>query len=106
MHLAPVLGWLDGLRVASVLSHTRLAGTVDTQPLHLYAPTPWTVEPLGEQSPDLVVLPASVQPSAAPGQEWIQIWRNDEIAVYAPAASRSRATNESSTTLTASNGIG
>ena len=106
VHLAPELGWLDGLRVASVLSHTRLTGDIDTQPLHLYAPAPWTVEPLGERTPDLVVLPASVQPSAAPGQGWIQVWRNDEIAVYGPASPRSRATNESWTTLTASNGIG
>ncbi|MCY3783629.1 MAG: hypothetical protein OXG79_07565 [Chloroflexi bacterium] len=86
VHLAPELGWLDGLRVASVLSHTRLTGAVDTQPLHLQAPTPWTVEPLGEQAPDLVVLPASVEPSLATTQTWIQLWRNDEIAVYAPAS--------------------
>ena len=106
VHLAPELGWLDGLRIASVLSHTRLTGAVDTQPLHLQAPTPWTVEPLGERAPDLVVLPASVEPPAGPTVEWTQIWRNDDIAVYAPASSRSRATNESGTTRTASKGIG
>lgn len=106
VHLAPELGWLDGLRVASALSHTRLTGAVDTQPLHLHAPAPWTVEPLGERSPDLVVLPASVEPSMTPTRKWSRIWRNDDIAVYAPASSRSRATNESWTTLTASRGIG
>ncbi len=106
VHLAPELGWLDGLRVASVLSHTRLTGAVDTQPVHLQAPTPWTVEPPGDQAPDLVVLPASVEPSPASTQTWIQIWRNDEIAAYARASSRSRATNESWTTRTASTGIG
>jgi hypothetical protein len=89
-----------------VLSHTRLTGTVVTQPLHLFAPAPWTVEPLGERTPDLVVLPASVQPSASTSQEWMQIWRNDEIAVYGPASPRIRATNESWTTRTASKGIG
>ena len=106
VHLAPELGWLDGLRVASVLSHTRLTGAGDTQLLHLQAPTPWTVEPPGERAPDLVVLPASVEPPMAPAVEWTRIWRNDDIAVYAPASSRSRATNESGTTLTASTGIG
>ena len=106
VHLAPELGWLHRLRVASVLSHTRLTGDIDTQPLHLYAPAPWTMEPPGERAPDLVALPASVEPSMAPTRKWSQIWRNDDIAVYAPAASRSRATNESLTTLTASRGIG
>jgi len=106
VHLAPELGWLDGLRVASVLSHTRLTGAVDTQPLHLQSPAPWMVQPPGERAPDLVVLPASVKPSTAPTAEWIRIWRNDDIAAYARASSRSRATNESWTTLTPSNGIG
>ncbi|MCY3913762.1 MAG: hypothetical protein OXG43_11040 [Chloroflexi bacterium] len=106
VHLAPELGWLDGLRVASVLSHTHLTGAVDTQLLHLQAPTPWTVEPPGEQAPNLAVLPASVEPPRAPNAEWTRIWRNDDIAVYAPASWRSRATNESWTTRTASTGIG
>lgn len=103
VYLAPELGWLEGLRVASVLPHTRLTGAVDTRLLHLQAPTPWTVEPPGEPAPDLVVLPASAEPPTA---EWLPIWRNDDIAVYAPASSRSRATNESWTTRTASTGIG
>ena len=106
VHLAPELVWLDGLRIASVLSHTRLAGAVDTQLVHLQAPAPWTMGPPGKQAPDLVVLPASVKPSLAPTQKWTQIWRNDDIAAYAPASSRSRATNESWTARTASNGIG
>ncbi|MCY4112934.1 MAG: hypothetical protein OXG33_03200 [Chloroflexi bacterium] len=106
VHLAPELGWLDGLRVASVLSHTRLVGAVDTQHLHLLASASWTLEPPGGRTPDLVVLPASVEPPTAPNVEWTRIWRNDDIAVYAPASSRSRATNESWTTLTASRGIG
>ena len=85
VYLAPQLGWLHGLRVASVLSHTRLAGAIDTQPLHLMTPTPWTVEPLGERVPDLVVLPASVEPSMFPSVEWQLVWTDaaDGIAVYA-----------------------
>ena len=106
VHLAPELGWLDGLRIASVLSHTHLTGALETQHLHLLAPAPWAVGPPGKQAPDLVVLPASIEPSMAPTQKWTQIWRNDDIAAYAPASSRSRATNESWTARTASNGIG
>ncbi len=108
VHLAPELGWLDGLRVASVLSHTRLTGQIDTQHLHLQAPAPWTVEPLGERAPELVVLPASMRPAMFPTVAWRLVWMDaaDGIAVYAQASSRSRATNESRTTLTASKGIG
>ena len=108
VHLAPELGWLDGLRVASALSHTRLTGAIDTQPLHLQAPMPWTVEPLGERTPDLVTLPVSLEPSMFPTVAWRLVWVDaaDGIAVYAPASSRSRATNESGTTRTASKEIG
>ena len=85
VYLAPELGWLHALRIASVLSHARLTGAIDTQPLHLMTPTPWTVEPLGERVPDLVVLPASVEPSMFPAVEWQLVWRDsaDGIAVYA-----------------------
>ena len=85
VYLAPQLGWLHRLRVASVLSHARLTGAIDTQPLHLMTPTPWTVEPLGERVPDLVVLPASVEPSMFPSVEWQLVWTDaaDGIAVYA-----------------------
>ena len=85
VYLAPQLGWLHGLRVASVLSHARLAGAIDTQPLHLMTLTPWTVEPLGDRVPDLVVLPASVEPSMFPSVEWQLVWTDtaDGIAVYA-----------------------
>ena len=108
VHLAPDLGWLDGLRVASALSHTRLTGEIDTQHLHLQASIPWTVEPLGERTPDLVVLPASLEPSMFPTVAWRLVWMDaaDRIAVYAPAWSRSRATNESPMALTARMGIG
>ena len=82
VYLAPETMWLDRLRVASVLSHTRLSGAVDTQLLHLQRPVPWTVEPLGDRIPDLVVLPASMSPAMFPGGEWQQIWRNQDIAVY------------------------
>ena len=87
VYLAPQLGWLHGLRIASVLSHTRLAGAIDTQPLHLMTPTPWTVEPLGDRVPDLVVLPASVEPSMFPSVEWQLVWTDaaGSIAVFGDA---------------------
>ena len=108
VYLAPQLGWLHGLRIASVLAHAQLTGAIDMQPLHLTTPTPWTVEPLGERVPDLVVLPVPVEPSMFPSVEWQLVWTDaaDGIAVYAPASSRSRATNESCLTVTACRVIG
>lgn len=90
VYLAPETVWLDRLRVASVLSHTRLLGAVDTQPLHLQAPVPWTVEPLGDRIPDLVVLPASMRPAMFPSVAWQLVWMDaaDGIAVYERARAR------------------
>ncbi|MDE2990049.1 MAG: hypothetical protein OXU21_03140 [Chloroflexota bacterium] len=85
-YLAPQTLWLDRLRVASVLSHVRLVGVIDTEPLHLRSSAPWTVEPLGERVPDLVVLPASIEPWTwmfPPGARR-PVWQNERIAVYAP----------------------
>lgn len=86
VHLAPQVGENERLLIASVLSHTRLLGYVDVQRLHLRSPAPWTVEPLGEQTPDLVVLPASIEPWTrmfpAAGRQ--PIWQNGRVAVYAP----------------------
>ena len=59
VHLAPQLWKGTQLQVASVLSHTQLAGDDRTPFLHFLTPTPWTVEPLGDRVPDLVVLPAA-----------------------------------------------
>ncbi|MCY4112933.1 MAG: hypothetical protein OXG33_03195 [Chloroflexi bacterium] len=86
VYLAPQTIWLDRLRVASVLPHTRLVGAISARPLHLRTPEPWTVEPLGVDVPDLIVLPASVEPWtwAFPPDARQPVWQNDEIAVYAP----------------------
>jgi len=86
IYLAPQTIWLDRLRVASVLPHTRLVGAISARPLHLRTPEPWTVAPLGADVPDLIVLPASVEPWtwAFPTGARQPIWHNDEIAVYAP----------------------
>ena len=86
VHLAPQVGENERLLIASVLSHARLLGYVDVQRLHLRSPAPWTVEPLDEQTPDLVVLPASIEPWTrmfpAAGRQ--PIWQNGRVAVYAP----------------------
>ncbi|MCY4112931.1 MAG: hypothetical protein OXG33_03185 [Chloroflexi bacterium] len=88
VYLAPQTLWLERLRVASVLPHARLVGDVSAsaRQLHLRAPEPWTVAPLGERAPDLIVLPAAVEPwtwAFPPGARQ-PIWQNHEIAVYAP----------------------
>ena len=84
--LAPQTVWLNRLRVASALPHAQLVGAISALPLHVRTPEPWTVEPLGERVPDLVVLPASTEPwtwAFPPGARQ-PIWQNDEVAVYAP----------------------
>ena len=87
VYLPTQLPWLTRLRVASVLPHARLLGTtVGTvrEWLHLRTPEPWTAVPLGEQMPDLVVLPASIDPWMIAPAGRLPVWHNDEIAVYAP----------------------
>ena len=86
VYLAPQTAKMDRLLIASVLSHARLLGYVDEQHLHLRSTAPWTVEPMDEQAPDLVVLPASIEPWTRmfPSGGRQPIWRNDVVAVYAP----------------------
>ena len=84
--LAPQTIWLDRLRMASVLSHTQLVGAISALPLHVRSPEPWHVEPLGPQRPDLVVLPAAIEPWTwmFPSAARQPIWQNAEVAIYAP----------------------
>lgn len=74
------------LRVASVLSHARLVGTANLEPLHLRTPAPWIVEPLGAQAPELVALPLPHEAWVYPPSGWREVWRNPpgRVAVYAP----------------------
>ena len=86
VYLAPQTIWLDQLRVASVLPHVQLVGAIGPRPLHARTPEPWMVEPLGEDVPDLIVLPGSVEPwtwGFPPGARQ-PVWRNEAVAVYAP----------------------
>ena len=76
---------IQTLRVASTLSHARLVGQVDTHELHLLTPTNWGVDPLTDETPDIVVLPSSAEtwmfPPAARTPIW---WTDHNVAVYAP----------------------
>ncbi len=86
VYLAPQTIWLDRLRVASVLPHAQLVGAISALPLHVRTSEPWTVESLGADVPDLIVLPAAVEPWTwmFPPEGRQPIWQNDEVAVYAP----------------------
>ncbi|MCY3913768.1 MAG: hypothetical protein OXG43_11070 [Chloroflexi bacterium] len=86
VYLTPQLEWSAGLRVASVLPHARLLGTLHVGLIAL-TPVPWTAEPLGEQAPGLVVLPASMRPWRFAPAGRLPVWHSDEIAVYSPDGS-------------------
>ena len=76
---------LESVRAASVLAHGRLFGVTHQADLHLLTPLP--SEPLAEQTPDLVILPASLLPWMFPPSGRQPIWWTavDDIAVYAPS---------------------
>ena len=69
------------LRVARALSHARLLGAIDPAALHLL--TPWQIEPLGGDVPDLVIMSAKFIPWMFPPASRQPIWWNDDTAVYA-----------------------
>ena len=50
-------GQISLLRVASVLPHAQLLGTVNTRQIHLRTAAPWRVEPLGAHVPKFIALP-------------------------------------------------
>ncbi|MCY3801082.1 MAG: hypothetical protein OXG46_05855 [Chloroflexi bacterium] len=68
-------------RVAWALSHTRQFGAIRGPSLHVRSP--WRIDPLGDQVPDLVVTSASFVPLMFPHASRLPIWWNDKIAVYA-----------------------
>lgn len=86
-YLSPHVHWLTRLRVAAALSHAQLLGAARSELLFPRSSVPWEVAPLGEQAPDLVVLPSLIEPWAwmfLPVEGRRPIWRNDEIVIYAP----------------------
>ena len=73
------------LRVASVLSpEAQLFGVTRHALIRLHALTPLPAEPLGERTPDLVLLPVKLDPWMFPSANRQPIWWNHEVAVYAP----------------------
>jgi len=86
VYVAPHNRWLPALQVSSVLAHARLSGSVVTRHLHLLRPEPWLVEQLGDRLPDLIVLPAGVEPWSwmFPPSARQPVWSNDSVALFAP----------------------
>ena len=83
VYLARETDPVAAIRVASVLSHTHVLGEASTANLHPL--TRLDSEPLGDQTPEVVVASAQVPPSVVPSAERVAIWRNDYVAVYAVA---------------------
>ena len=82
VYLAQAVNPLEGLRAASALSHARVLGEV--QHTDIYLLTNISTEPLSTTIPDFVAVSTLLTPSAlGPGARQ-PIWRNDELAVYAP----------------------
>ena len=85
VYLAPSSKPLSWVRAASVLSHTRLLGTLKTH-ISMHFRSDFKTEPLAGDTPDLVVLPVrGLAPSAFAPDRRAPIWWNDELAVYAPS---------------------
>ena len=73
------------LRVASVLSpESRLFGVLKYVRRRIYGLTPIPTERLAEQTPDLVIVPAPLEPWMFPPGGRQPIWWNHEMAIYAP----------------------
>ena len=69
------------IRVASALSHTRVMGEVSTANLHPL--TRLDAEPLGNETPAIVVASTHIPPTVVPNGDAVPIWRNEQVAVYA-----------------------
>ena len=73
------------LRIASVLTpEAELHGGLKYALRRLHALTAVPVQPLGEQTPDLVLVPVGLYPWMFPSAGRQPIWWNDEMAIYAP----------------------
>ena len=82
VYLAATIDPLDGVRVASVLSHTQLLGHVPYADLFLFTDIPSA--PLDSHTPDLVVASRHLAPSGFDPGARRPIWWNETLAVYAP----------------------
>ncbi len=80
VRLAERLQRLDKLRLASVLAHTRLSGTIDTSRIHLLPAIP--IEPPGNHDPDVVIVPWDLSLDLG-DHEYPVVWWNDDAVAYA-----------------------
>ncbi|MCY4114244.1 MAG: hypothetical protein OXG33_09955 [Chloroflexi bacterium] len=81
LYLHQQTSWWSRIRIASALPDAQLMGALNLAGLHLRTPLR-PVESLGVNVPDLVVLPAAVDPWMFPAG-WRPIWRNEDAVVYA-----------------------
>ncbi len=73
------------LRIASVLSpEAELFGVLKYMQRRAHALSSLSAEPLGAQTPDLVILPREQEPWMFPPESRQPIWWKHEMAVYAP----------------------
>ena len=82
VYLAPSVDPLDGVRVATTLSNTKLVGQLPYANLHLF--TDIAIEPLGSYKPHVVVASRHLAPSGFDPDARRPIWWNETLAVYAP----------------------
>lgn len=81
VYLSPSLEPVNSIRAAVVLSHTRVLGRARPTPTWHSRPH-FPAEPLGDETPDLLVTSARLAPSALPIDRREPIWWNEEIAIY------------------------
>ena len=74
----------NALRVAATLSHARLVGELDPRLLHLIGSARWSIDPLADETPEVVVLPIDATPWIFEPSARSPIWWRDDVAVYAP----------------------
>ena len=80
VYLPEGINRLLSIRPASALVHTRLLGKVDPSGIHLLTDIP--TEPLGGQTPDLLVMSGRLAPSVLAPEAREPVWWNDETAIY------------------------
>lgn len=79
VNLTAGLERLNKLRLASVLAHTQLSGTIDTARLHLLPSIP--IKPLGGNDPDVVIVARDLALDLA-GHGYPAIWWDSDSIAY------------------------
>ncbi|MCY3959010.1 MAG: hypothetical protein OXG65_12035 [Chloroflexi bacterium] len=81
VYLGEIPHLLDRIPIASVLAHARLAGNVDQSMIHLTSDLP--TEPLGDRTPDVVIMPRERPMDVISNQPVSTIWGNHVLVAYA-----------------------